>query len=99
MGIRSIVLLANIFVATSFVKSTDATNRGHCKCQFLPEKGVEYYGNHCAHGYKPSHHLKVVQHGYIRCKCGCTTNWRKQRLLRLRNRANRNIKTRLTRIH
>ena len=76
MGIRNIFLLTTFLVATSLVKSTDATNRGHCKCQFLPEKGVEYYGIHCRNGYEPSHHLKVIKPPsydvqFIRCKCTC----------------------------
>ena len=75
MGIRNIFLLATILVATSLVNSTDASRGGHCKCQFLPEKGVEYYGIHCRNGFEPSHHLKVVKPyddvRYVRCKCRC----------------------------
>ena len=74
MGIRSIVSLAIILVATSLFTSTEASKGGHCKCQFL-KNSVEYYGIHCRNGYEPSHHLKVVQPyydvQYIRCKCRC----------------------------
>ena len=85
-----ILLLVSILVPTFLVASTEASkSKGHCKCQFSwTENRVNYYKNHCKHGYKPSHHLRElasIDFGVFgfQCKCGCISQEFAKRNIRI----------------